>query len=374
MRIAVLVLALLSGCYFSYPSAVPRVPGPRTVAGARIEVETWERIVWSSCGSADQRANRCELRNGTWQLPRTVYHAKATYNGTLLTQGELYMLTRDGYLDTVSSVRSRKGTCKLSLVPSLVALAGGAFAAVAGIAGDKLFDTSDQAIRYALVGGGVFVGGALLSYPLGGYACRRAGAEGNKVAMDQSSESQWYSTDARVVQRVVELADAFNRRGGPPASTVAADRETPGVTTASADVRTPPARTDATGDIVAIMRANADLSIFVELVDAAGLADELAAGTYTVFAPRNHAFESFGSNAKQEAFANAAATVRRHVANGKLADLAPGDKRSITTLGGVTVDITKHKKGYQAAGGKQHENETVLPSGAVWPISKVFTN
>ncbi len=158
--LALLTLVLLQGCYFFYPTTLPKLPGPTIVDGGRMEVSVRETTAYTMCFKSDLQAGRCVWHRNDWAMERTRYTARASYAGRELTQGEFYLLTRDGYPAAVKKIQSRKGTCNISLVPSVIAFAGAMFATVVLASGDRIAKSDDDKLLLYGAGAGTFALGA----------------------------------------------------------------------------------------------------------------------------------------------------------------------------------------------------------------------
>lgn len=287
--LALLTLVLLQGCYFFYPTTLPKLPGPTIVDGGRMEVSVRETTAYTMCFKSDLQAGRCVWHRNDWAMERTRYTARASYAGRELTQGEFYLLTRDGYPAAVKKIQSRKGTCNISLVPSVIAFAGAMFATVVLASGDRIAKSDDDKLLLYGAGAGTFALGAIASYPLGGYACRRAGGEGDAIKVGRASERRWESFRRGDLDEVIDLANAFNARGGRPPGgdeTPPPSREAP--PTEAPPAETPPAEVmPAAGDsVLSALRGTGKHGQFVKLIEAAGMANELGSGAaFTVLAP-----------------------------------------------------------------------------------------
>lgn len=237
------LLVLSSGCYFMYPKAIPKVNGALVVEGEQIEIRTRSIKRWGSCSDSDYKHDRCEIIHGKLKAPYTVFAAKAVYNGNTLTRAEFNELVYPDYAQRVQKVKDAKGVCRLSLVPSVLAIGTAILAYVGPLMSGNRFTDDQKKVIY--IGGGITAGGlALLSYPIGGFACVRASsAAGNLFA--GAKETEWESFNADGFKDVEKLAEDFNNRraGGttPPAEpeepqpTPPADEGSESSTTSSID-------------------------------------------------------------------------------------------------------------------------------------------
>jgi hypothetical protein len=210
-----LLLGLLttSGCYFFYPE-LPKAPRPQPVEGEDVKLLM----------GGEYRA-RCEpssrgcmyTEKGEWRQIETYSTMRAKYDGKELTLFQLRRLVDPEFEQKLDRIRGRKGVCNLSLVPSAIGAIGGIVLTVAGAAADNL---GDKALPIALAGLGGMVGGTLLSYPLGGFACRKAGREYKALVKGIGKDRTEFYIEGDDLVETVEMTKAFNRRFGkrvPPA-------------------------------------------------------------------------------------------------------------------------------------------------------------
>jgi uncharacterized surface protein with fasciclin (FAS1) repeats len=287
-------------------------------------VERREKRSYSRCNDNDLKFGRCVVHNGKLQRESLTYTARVTYAGRELTRGEFYQLTLHGYNDKIRAIKDKKGTCTISLVPSVIAIAGAVFASGVAILGDRITEDDDKKLAYYGIGGGTFVLGALVSYPLGGYACTRADTIADTMGLHglgASNERVFFSQDARAIETVVALADEFNRsphQQTPGDDTAPGDTEPPaqqdapkelpeaaqqaasqtGAKSAPKDTSTSTSKPKAAGaratgsaDLVAALAADGRFATFLELVKASDISTVLATGDHTVFAVTDGTFE-----------------------------------------------------------------------------------
>jgi len=383
-RTAPLHLALIAtaGCYFYYPHHIDDLKQPKLVDGGRIEVTTSHKATTRLCLSQDEIAGRCVLVDGKWRLPAVLFEAKATYNGERLSQSEFYMLTSEGFPAAIDKIRSHKGVCRLSLVPSVIALAGAAFATVVLAAGDKI--ETDTAIKLIAIGGGTFAGGALLSIPLGGVACRRASNEAEQLPGGGSRLLGWSSYDEDDINAVVRLADEFNARGGrPPDQNERKDQQPDRKPPSDEPIQrkppnneppheTPPVTASA-DSALAVLRGLKQHSKFVKVIEASGMADKLGSDApLTIFAMTDSAFDvALGAENFAKLIADrdqSRQLVRKLVAEGTYA--GPGT-HNIATLDGSRLKLIVSDGAYEL--GKNHMSGNAIQRGKVtiYPLDAV---
>ncbi len=242
LKTLVALLVLGSGCYAFYPDHVPKLHEALLVEGEQIKIDITRAKRYGTCSDDDYKYDRCEVVHAKLKRPYTIYTAKAVYNGNTLTRAEFNQLVYADYPDRLKKVNDLKGVCRISLVPSVLAVAVVAVSYLGPLMiGNKLDDDQKKMVYI----GGAITGGALgiLSYPLGGFACVKAhSAAGSMFAF--AKETEWESTDPDSFKDVEKLAADFNqRRGGdttPPADDTAPDSTPPdegteSSTTSSAD-------------------------------------------------------------------------------------------------------------------------------------------
>jgi hypothetical protein len=164
-------------------------------------------------------------REDEWQREDSETRATVYYNGSQISWGEFFELARPDFVRRVKLVRDLKGTCRISLAPTALAVASLAVGFLYPLVNAGHL-TDDEKKTFYIVGG---VGGAVftaLSYPLGGYACRRAEKQtrGFELAMKHNLDNY---TD-EVYAEFQKLADEFNARvGAAPETPNGASEETP---------------------------------------------------------------------------------------------------------------------------------------------------
>lgn len=202
---------LASGCYYYYPKEVPKLNGALLVEGQAIEIETTSEQRWETCTDYELRHNQCEMHHAKAMHPYTLYAATMRYGGRELTQAEFFELAMADYPERIRGIQDAASTCRISAVPSAIAV----IAAIAAIGVPLFFSTSfndDQKKAIYIGGAATSVGAALLSFPIGGYACvRAAGLAGNLLTEHKSKT--WTDRDGTFAQ-LHELADAFNAKRG----------------------------------------------------------------------------------------------------------------------------------------------------------------
>lgn len=157
-----------SGCFFYYPE-LPKGPKLEVEAGKRIDLGLSSHDINYDCTGSGRG---CQMTAEGWKRPGTYQTIDARYGDRSLKAREVRELADPDYDKKLAKIRSYKGTCNISIVPSAIAfISTVALPFVAG-AVDKLGDAG-LPVALGLVGG--MVGGTALSYPLGGYACIKAG-------------------------------------------------------------------------------------------------------------------------------------------------------------------------------------------------------
>ena len=159
----------------------------------------------------------------------------------------------------------------------------------------------------------------------------------------------------------------------------------------SADSTTtePPASTEApatnqapasTGTIAAVASADPNLSMLVDLVSKAGLADELSSeGPFTVFAPNNEAFAKVDKATLESLAADPtgalADVLKLHVVSGKIvaADAVAADGTSIETLNGGKLKVEVVNGEVVVGGAKVVTPDVEASNGVIHVIDSVIT-
>ena len=218
IRHLVLTLCLLStsGCYFYFSPPNNRAH-PKIIPGAEIELSgkgTTQRV---KCSDLDSR-DICRTGVDTYRYKKYT----ATYGGQKLTEGELLALVSPRYKENWDRIESKRGTCKLSLVPTV--LAGVALVAAGGISiyGSSKHGKIDEwpsdtkNALYATSAATVAFG--LLSYPIGGFACVTAHRLGLKMGTKYHDEKELrvgdrdqHWTDERI-EELDKLVRDFNAK------------------------------------------------------------------------------------------------------------------------------------------------------------------
>ena len=205
-------LAILSGCYYYYPDHVPKLNGALVVEGEQMELVAHTSQEYAKCYDSDYEHNKCEFVHGKLKRPYTLYHASVRYAGRELTQAEFMELAMPGYPDRIKGIEDRAATCKISLVPSVIAVAAAATAIVVPtLFNDKFSDDQQKMICYG--GAATAAGFALLSYPLGGFACSKAQDLAGNLLKD-AKETEWTSSDAEDLVPLQKMVDDFNAKHG----------------------------------------------------------------------------------------------------------------------------------------------------------------
>ncbi|MCX5742646.1 MAG: hypothetical protein NT062_09140 [Proteobacteria bacterium] len=224
---AAAMLVVISGCYFYYPDLPKTTVKP--IEGATIELKTRDHTDWYPCGESDKD---CELHDGKLRRADSYVILSANYEGKKLSQADFRALADPEYPKRIQQIEAKKGTCRLSLVPSVIA-AIGILAETVVVAGSSQF--GDRTLPLALISGGVAIGGAALSYPLGGYACRAAGKLAEPLHLDYGDEIYVRPDRTALAEEMQSLTATFNARlHGPaapdPTETPGTDAPDPGTT------------------------------------------------------------------------------------------------------------------------------------------------
>lgn len=288
-RALLALLALTSSCYFYYPKQLPKVDTALIVEGEKITLSTRPKTWWSTCPDSDLAEGRCEQHDGKWRKAQHVLVGQMNYNGRALTRSEFYQLTIADYGARVQSVKDEKSTCRISLVPSALAVAS----AIVAIGVPLFFSTSfnDDQQRAIYIGGAVgTVVFAALSYPIGGFACVRARSKVGDL-LENATLTEWEASDLAGFDELVKDADDFNNGRIGSSTPVVADKPA-GETPPTSD---PPPDTGL--DVVSgtsmldVAVASGKFTQFLRALEVAGGTEWLKdKGPYTLFAPTDEAF------------------------------------------------------------------------------------
>ncbi|MDX2088969.1 MAG: fasciclin domain-containing protein [Kofleriaceae bacterium] len=338
------VLVLLSGCYGFYPHELKRQVPPRVEGRAELRLEEKNFTSWSDCGASDKN---CEWHDGELQSP---YHYKRYYpyyGDEAINLGQLSaLLNGDKYTAAWDRIEGKKGTCKISIAPTVVYFA----AAIGSVVAFTLSkDEPDSDMRtYAYIGAGVSGGAALLSYPLGGYACMQAKGIADKIEA-RYGESPYEVLNPGNSQEERKIADlqrriaAFNRgeRPGAPREDV---RETP-TPTGDPPSEAPGATEGFTPGAASIMETLTDageLTMFTALLVETGLDRQLASGgPYTVAALDDAALTKAKQKLDRLDKNERVQTLRDLIFVG----VVTSGERTLETLGGKKMTLELRKDG-----------------------------
>lgn len=211
IAIFVALFVALSGCYFYYPR-IPSTPAPTVKPGAKVEA-TYEGTTYERDCLASDRACHVSKKGITTTASYTTY--RVTYDGKPLSPFELRQLVDPAFDKKLAHVKRNKGLCNLSLVPSVIAVAGLVVLSVAGPFYDKL---GDAAVPVAVGAAGALLGGTVLSYPLGGFACKRAGREYKALfgglPSTEREEVIVHDEQVQYLEEMETLTAAFNAKFG----------------------------------------------------------------------------------------------------------------------------------------------------------------
>ncbi len=217
-----LCLVSTSGCYFYFHPPSNRAH-PKVIPGAEIELSSKDKTVNQRCSDRDTR-EICATGTDTYNY--TGY--TATYGGKRLTEGELLALVSPRYNADWDRIESRKGTCRLSVVPTAIAgaalFAAGALSIYGGLKFGKIEEWPSDTRNATYVTGAAAVGFGLLSYPIGGFACVTANGIGNRMGTKYhhndvlrvgSRNQHWTDTRIEELRKVIRTFNA-KARGGEP--------------------------------------------------------------------------------------------------------------------------------------------------------------
>jgi len=349
--LVILAVAVAPGCYAFYPHGFKRAVPPRVEANAKIRLEARDHTSWSSCTSSD---DKCEVHDGEIKSSYQSTRYYPYYGDVPITLGQLRaLLDGDSYTAAWDKIERKKGTCKISIPPTVIYFVG-ALATVVGITLSKNEPDSDMR-TYSYIAGAVTGGAALLSYPLGGYACMQAKsvAEGIEVNV---ADSPYATANGRDIDELQRKIDAFNRGERPGRNgTETPTRDTPAVDTpteATPHTDEPPADDGFVPGTLSIMKTLAtagDYTQFSAILVETGIDRELASGgPYTVAALNDRAFAKVKDKLAQLDKAERVRTFRDLIFVG----VVTSGERALKTLGGTTLTLEVRKNGYLKVRGK----------------------
>jgi hypothetical protein len=224
--VALCAIATASGCYFYYPSKVPKLHGALVVEGEAMEMKVETRKEhYNTCMDEQIQRGVCELVDGKWMFPYNKYHVTVLYDGRTLTHAELLELAMPEYPSRVNEIAGKRAACKVSSVPSWLAVGVGVATAAVSILGtDQL--SNDQRTKIYWGGAGATVGLALLSYPLGGFACASARALAGNM-LNGADFKDWRFNELEEVAAMQKLVDDFNAKHASAAASRAGGSNAP---------------------------------------------------------------------------------------------------------------------------------------------------
>jgi hypothetical protein len=277
MRSLLLLVVVLGGCYFSYPS-LPK-GSIKLVPGATAEIPRDAGDIDKDCGKNDSGSCKGKLTHRVH-----VVTGEPTYNGQKVSHYQFRMLVDADFRTKVAHIRDLKSTCNISIAPTILA---GVAAGVALYIGNE---KGEHYSRNAGIAVGIGAGFYALSYPLGGYACTRARREWHATGMDSNAgEAFVYISDDKdeaYLEGLQELARKFNTNPGGAGAVTPPESETPSAPSAPPDssTSTQPSVAAGTKNIVGAMKAQGGYLAFLTIVECAGKEAELASGNFTVLA------------------------------------------------------------------------------------------
>jgi uncharacterized surface protein with fasciclin (FAS1) repeats len=177
----------------------------------------------------------------------------------------------------------------------------------------------------------VMLGGAAVSYPMGGYACTKARKLARASGIDKDGSTDYFSGSEAARERIrmtEEAVAAFNRRRG-----AAPVEPTPAVVEEAAPET--PAPASGLRDAIA---ADGRFTTFVRLFDTLGLARDIEdSSDFTVFAPTDAAFAKVPASLLEDK-KRARKLMLRHFSRYARTHAELADKRMLPTRGG-TLDV-----------------------------------
>ncbi|MDQ3336547.1 MAG: fasciclin domain-containing protein [Myxococcota bacterium] len=374
-KLVLALIVLCSGCYFYYPST-RRAKAPQAPPGTQIEVDADVHTGYRVC---DNNLEGCVVRGGVLKRPYKYTVARFRYNGKVLNQGELRALAKPESHDTkYKQIEELKGTCNLSLIPSMLYAIGAVAVTIGAAGGDKLGDTG----TYIAVGGAAtMLGGAALSYPIGGYACMKAKrrSEESGIANDDRTRFSVNNNDDLAMERLRELGqivDDFNERAR-TAERNAPEPE-PGTEEAASD-EAPVLPASDLPNLQAVVSADPRFVTFLRLCDALEL-DELAGlNDYTVLAPTEDAFAKLPAgqvntwlSATGRDKKKVQKLVLRHFVRDKRTAQQLAAETRLRPARGSKLDVVLEGRQVVVEGGVVSDEGVSASNGIVFAIDRVF--
>lgn len=206
---ALVIVCCTSGCYWDYPK-IPTAR-PKVIEGERVEMDAERHSYSKKCNPRDAD---CGLsKSGEWQKRASYTTVVAKYHGQPLTQFELRSLVDPKFEEKIAHIRSRKGLCNLSLVPSVIGIIGMGVAIYGLDAKDRFGEDGARTIQ--LAGAAAGIGGALGSWALGGFACTKAKEEYAALFPGTTPDERSLDRDrdnAAYLEEMAKLTESFNQR------------------------------------------------------------------------------------------------------------------------------------------------------------------
>jgi len=128
------------------------------------------------------------------------------------------------------------------------------------------------------------------------------------------------------------------------------------------------------GNLVEVLQTDGE-SKLIKYVTAAGLADAILAGTYTIFAPTDAAFDAVGTEAELLKDTTALANILKyHVVKGVVPSTAAKNELQLETLAGTKIrfNIYSHNHAVTVEGSKITKFDLSASNGVVHVINKVM--
>ncbi|CAC5405213.1 unnamed protein product [Mytilus coruscus] len=128
------------------------------------------------------------------------------------------------------------------------------------------------------------------------------------------------------------------------------------------------------GNLVEVLQADGE-SKLIKYVTAAGLADAILAGTYTIFAPTDAAFDAIGTEAELLKDTTALGNILKyHVVKGTIPSSAAKNELQLETLAGTKIrfNVYSHNHAVTVEGSKITKFDLSASNGVVHVINKVM--
>jgi hypothetical protein len=227
MRLLVLVMVpLLSGCYF-YKHVGGKTSAP-DIRGTELRVKRDSGRYSVHCPGS--RIEGCQPdSDGIWKKWRTYERIDVYAGNRRLNRGEVRALVSpEEHAKRWAAVEKHRGTCKLSAIPSFLALASAGVTVFGSawaykerdeVAEDE-WTTAKTVGLVGLVGIAVFT---IASYPIGGYACLSASSAMEESGLQLDDSTGYTKYDDNTGENLAEIEEVVARFNSQLANSGSAD-------------------------------------------------------------------------------------------------------------------------------------------------------